>query len=136
MNREIPELDRKALRNFAWMFAMVVASFFGLILPWLLKQDWPWEPWVIATAFFVWGLIAPSTVRPFYRLWMRFGIVMNAILTRITLGVVFYAVILPYGLAFRLRGRDPLQRKWDLELQSYRVKRSVVASPKDMEKPF
>ena len=136
MSREIPELDRKGLRNFAWMFAAVVTILFGLILPWLLKRDWPWEPWVIAVAFFAWGLIAPSTVRPFYRLWMLFGFVMNAIVTRIVLGVVFYVVILPFGLAFRVRGRDLLHRKWDHELQSYRVKRSVVASPKDMEKPF
>ena len=135
MSREILELDRKGLRTFAWMFAAVVASLFGLILPWFLKQDWPWEPWVIAAVFFVWGLIAPSTARPFYRLWMRFGFVMNAIVTRIILGVVFYVVILPYGLAFRLRGRDPLHRKWDHELQSYRVKSSVV-SPTDMERPF
>ena len=135
MSREIPELDRKGLRNFAWMFAVVMASLFGLILPWLLKRDWPWEPWVIAAAFFAWGLIAPTTVRPFYWLWMRFGFVMNAIVTRIILGVVFYVVILPFGLALRLRRRDSLHRKWDHDLQSYRVK-SRVASPIDMEKPF
>ena len=52
MSREIPELDRKGLRNFAWMFAAVVASLFGLILPWLLSRDWPWEPWVIAADVF------------------------------------------------------------------------------------
>jgi hypothetical protein len=117
------------------MFALVVVSLFGLILPWLLKGDWPWEPWMIAAVFFVWGLIAPSTLRPFYRIWMRFGFVMNAIVTRIILGVVFYAIILPYGLAFRLRGRDPLRQKWDNELQSYRVK-SSLANTKDMERPF
>ena len=135
MSQEILDLDRNGLRNFAWMFAAVVGSFFGLILPWLLNRDWPWEPWVIAAAFLVWGLVAPSTVRSFYRLWMRFGFVMNAIVTRIILGVVFYVVILPYGLVFRLRGRDPLHRKWDHELQSYRVK-SSVSRPIDMEKPF
>ena len=117
------------------MFAAVVASLFGLILPWLLKQDWPSEPWGIAEAFFTWGLIAPSTVRPFYRLWMRFGFVMNVITTRIILGMVFYVVIFPFGLAFRLRGKDLLHRKWDHELQSYRVKSRVV-SPTDMERPF
>ena len=135
MSREIPELDRKGLRNFVWMFAAVVAGFFGLILPWLLKRDWSWESWVIAAAFFAWGLIAPNTVRPFYRLWMRFGFIMNAIVTRIILGVVFYVVILPFGLVFRLRRRDLLHRKWDCELKSYRVK-SSVSSPSDMEKPF
>ena len=135
MKQEIPALNRQGLRNFAWMFAAVVASLFGLILPWLLKRDWPWEPWVIAAAFFAWGLIAPSTIRFFYRLWMRFGFVMNAIVTRIILGTVFYVVILPFGLVFRLRGKDPLRQKWDHELQSYRIK-SSVSRPIDMEKPF
>ena len=135
MSREIPELDRKGLRKFSWIFAAVVAILFGLILPWLLKRDWPWGPWMIAAAFFAWGLIAPRTVRPFYQLWMRFGFVMNAIVTRIILGVVFYAVILPFGLVFRLRRKDSLHRKWDHELLSYRVK-SSAASTKDMENPF
>ena len=135
MSREIPELNQKGLRNFAWMFAAVVGILFGLILPWLLKRDLPWEPWAIAAAFFVWGLIAPNTVRWFYRLWMRFGIVMNAIVTRITLGIVFYVVIFPFGLAFRLRRKDLLHRKWNNKLKSYRVK-SSVPSPTDMEKPF
>lgn len=135
MNQEIPELDKKALRDFAWMFAVVVVSLFGLILPWLFKRDWPWEPWVIAAAFFTWGVVAPSAVRPFYRLWMRFGFVMNAILTRIILGAVYYFVILPFGLVFRLRGRDSLRRKLDQGLHSYRVK-SNIARPMDMEKPF
>lgn len=135
MNREILELNRKGLRNFAWMFAAVVASVFGLVMPWLLKQDWSFGPWLIAVVFFVWGLVAPSTVRPFYRLWMRFGFVMNAIVTRIILGMIFYVVIFLVGLIFRLRGMDPLHRKWDHELQSYRVK-SSVASRTDMERPF
>ena len=116
MNQEIPALNRQGLRNFAWIFGAVVASLFGLILPWLLKRDWPWEPWVIAAAFFAWGLIAPRTVRRFYRLWMRFGFVMNAIVTRIILGVVFYVVIFPFGLVFRLRGKDLLHRKWNQEV--------------------
>ena len=117
------------------MFAAVVASLFGLILPWLLNRDWPWEPWVIAIVFFAWGLVAPNTLRPFYRLWMRFGFVMNAIMTRIILGVVFYGAILPFGLIFRVRRKDPMDRKWDHELQSYRVA-SRATSATHMERPF
>ena len=135
MSREIPELDLKGLRNFSWMFAAVVVSFFGLILPWLLNRGWPWEPWVIAAVFFAWGLMAPSTLRSFYRLWMRFGFVMNAIMTRIILGVVFYGTILPFGFIFRVRGKDPMDRKWDDKLHSYRVA-SRKTSATDMEKPF
>ena len=129
------DLDRNGLRKFAWIFAAVVGSLFGLILPWLLNRNWPWEPWVIAAVFFAWGLMAPNTLRPFYRLWMRFGFVMNAIMTRIILGVVFYGAILPYGLVFRVRGKDPMDRKWDHGIQSYRVA-SPAPSATHMEKPF
>ena len=135
MSRVVPELDRKGLRHFAWMFATLVASLFGVILPWFLQRDWPWEPWAIAAAFFAWGLMAPSSLRGFYRLWMRFGLIMNAVMTRIILGVVFYSAILPFGLIFRLRGNDPMDRKWDHELQSYRVA-SRATSASHMERPF
>ena len=135
MRREIPELNQKSLRNFAWMFAAVVASLFGLILPWLLDLDWPWEPWVIAIVFATWGLVAPNTLRPFYRLWMRFGFVMNAIMTRIVLGVVFFAALLPFGLVFRLLRKDPMHRTWEHQLSSYRVK-SRKTSARHMERPF
>ena len=113
----------------------MVASLFGLILPWFLKQNWPWPPWAIAAVFFAWGLMAPGTLRPFYRLWMRFGFIMNAIMTRIILGFVFYGTILPFGFAFRVRGKDPMDRKWDHELHSYRVVSHKTRST-DMEKPF
>ena len=135
MSREIPELNRKGLRNFALMFAAVVGSIFGLILPWLLNRDWPWEPWVIAAVFFAWGLAAPLTLRPLYRLWMSFGFFMNAILTWTILGIVFYGAILPFGIIFRVRGKDPMDRKWDHDLQSYRVDSSTPSAAR-MEKPF
>jgi hypothetical protein len=121
VTREIPELDRKGLRNFAWMFAAVVAGLFGLILPWLFNLDWPSSPWLIAIVFFVWGLVAPNTLRSLYRLWVRFAFVMNFLVTRIVLGVVFFIGLLPFRIAFRLRGKDPMRRKWTHDSDSYRV---------------
>ena len=135
MNHKIPELDARGLRNFALTFAGVVAGFFGLILPLVIDARISWTPWVIALVVALWGLIAPSSVRPFYRLWMRFGFVMNAIITRIILAAVFYVAILPFGLVFRLRGKDLMDRKWDRELQSYRVA-SPKANRRNMERPF
>ena len=135
MSRQIPELDRKGLRNFAWMFAAMVAGLFGLILPWLLNLDWPLAPWAVAIVFFVWGLVAPNTLRLFYRLWMRLGFVMNAIMTRVFLGTVFFIALLPYGVVFRLLGKDPMHRNWEHQLSSYRVK-SPKMRAKHMEKPY
>ena len=135
ISRNIPELDRRGLRQFVWIFSGVVAVLFGIIVPLLFNRDFSWIPWAISIVFFFWGLVAPNTLRIFYRLWMRFGFVMNAIMTRAILSIVFYIAILPYGIVFRLQGKDPMNRTWRNHLNSYRIN-SPKTSSKRMEKPF
>ena len=57
--------------------------------------------------FLAWGLIAPLTIEPFYKLWMRFGLLLNAVMSRIILGIVYYLVVLPTGLSMKMKGSDP-----------------------------
>ena len=104
-----------------------IGQIIGLILPWLFDLGWPLAPWAIAIVFFVWGLVAPNTLRSFYRLWMRFGFVMNFLVTRIVLGVVFFIGLLPYGLVFRLRGQKKVLGEKSLNLIEplKRTKRAV-----------
>ncbi|MBD84195.1 MAG: sxtJ [Acidiferrobacteraceae bacterium] len=135
IKQEIPELDSKALRQFALIFAAIVVVVFGVVIPLITGNGFVWIPWAIGGMFALWGLSAPATVRPFYRLWMRFGMLMGAIVNRVVLGVVFYLILLPFGLVFRIRGIDPLRRKWDLKLESYRVI-SDDPNPEHMNRPF
>ena len=135
MSQGIPELDRKGLRQFALIIAAIVVTVFGIVIPLLAGHGFVWIPWAIGGGFATWGLVAPATVRPFYRLWMRFGMVMSAIVNRVVLGIVFYLILLPFGMVFRARGVDPLRRKWDPKLPSYRVT-SDDPDPKQMERPF
>ena len=41
----------------------------------------------------------------------------------LALVLVFYGVITPIGLVFRLIGRDPLHRRYDREASSYWIER-------------
>ena len=111
MKKEIPDLDNPGLRQFALVFSAIVAGLFGIVMP-LLFGHWSAVPWIVAVGVTLWGLLAPSTVRPFYRIWMRLGMIMNAITTPVILGVVYYAVVLPYGVVLRLLGKDPMTRRW------------------------
>jgi O-antigen/teichoic acid export membrane protein len=137
----IPELDRRGLREFALTTGTVVAVLFGLIIPWLLGRQiaflsWPGNwPWLLFTVLAAWGLIAPMTLRPLYRLWMRFGLVMGRITSPIILGLVFYLVFMPTGLIMRLFGKDGMNRKFDKNAGSYRVQ-SKKAPPENLERPF
>lgn len=129
-----PAPDRKALRSFGLTTAAIVAALFGLLLPWLLSHPWPRWPWIVAGVLGGLGVVLPAALGPVYRVWMKFGHVMGAINTRLILGLLFYAVFTPVGLAMRLFRWDPMRRRPSAG-NSYRVA-SRARSPQHMEKPF
>jgi len=134
-SQEIPELDRAGLREFGLTTGAVLAALFGLLLPWLLEFSYPLWPWMIAGVLAVWALIGPGTLRPVYRTWMRFGLLLNRITTPLILGMIFFLLITPTGWILRLLGRDPMSRRFDRSARSYRI-RSEKPPKENMEKPF
>jgi len=132
---EIPELDRKGLREFGFTMGGIVAVLFGLALPWLLNARFPVWPWWLAGALAGWAVLAPHTLRTVYRLWMRFGLLLNRVTTPIILGIVFFLLITPIALVMRLAGRDVMARKFDPTAKTYRVASRRPTRDK-MEKPY
>ena len=131
----IPELDRAGLRQFAIVTGALLVVLFGLALPWLFGFGYPNWPWMVAAALIAWGVVAPQTLRPVYRGWMRFGLLMNRITTPLILGLVFFIAITPLALVMKVIGRDTMRRRFDPDTASYRI--PSVSSPKEkMEKPF
>ncbi len=132
---DIPALDKNGLRQFGLTTGSIVAGLFGVLLPWLLGLAFPVWPWIIAGILILWALAAPSSMRPAYYGWMRFGLVIGAVMTRLILGIVFYLVVLPIGFVMRLSGKDPMMRRFDAQATTYRVL-SRPLQPRNMEKPF
>jgi len=135
IDRMIPELDRKGLREFGLTTGVAVVAIFGLFFPWLLDLDWPVWPWIIAAPLWLLALIRPEWLRWIYRAWMRFGLLASRVMTPLVLGIVFFVMISPMALIRRLMGSDPMQRALDPNQKSYRVQ--SIKSPKEkLEKPF
>jgi hypothetical protein len=130
----IPELNSKGLREFALITSAVVAGLFGLALPWLFGFGWPLWPWVLAGLLSVLGLLAPAAVRPIYRTWMRFGLLLSKITTPLIMGLVFFLVITPMGLIRRVFARDAMAREFNDEA-SYRLP-SIKSPAGNMENPY
>jgi len=135
MEHTIPELDRKGLRNFGLTTGAIVAVLFGLFFPWVLGRPIPNGPWYILLVLGGIGLAAPMALRPVYRVWMRFGLLMSKITTPIIMGLVFYVAVTPMGLVMRLVGKDAMARNLKDKVASYRIKSQAVP-PKRLEKPF
>ena len=132
---DIPELDARDLRQFAFTRGAIIAALFGVLLPWLWNASYPVWPWILACLFTTWGAAAPTSLRPIYRAWMRFGLLLNRIMTPVILGVVFYLVITPMAVLMRIRGRDTMARSFDAESKSYRLE-STRSPVQKMEKPY
>jgi hypothetical protein len=133
-DHDIKDLDAKGLREFALTTGAIVAVLFGLFFPWLLERPIPRWPWVIAGVLVVWGLAAPATLKPVYRGWMRFGLLLSKVTTPLIMGAVFFLVITPMGLWRRMAKKDPLARAFEPG-GSYRVP-SHKAPIRNLEKPF
>ena len=133
-NVAIPELDKAGLRKFGFTMGAIIGVLFGVALPYLFDHGWPRWPWIVAAVFFAWGIVAPATLRPVYRGWMRFGLLLSKVTTPIILTLVYAIAIIPTSIILRLARKDLLHRRFDGS-KSYRVE-SKAPSIDNMEKPY
>ena len=129
-------VDIRALRSFGLVMAGAIAVLFGLGLPWLSDRPYPAWPWLAAGGLAALALLFPAGLGPFYRGWMVLGHALGWVNTRLLLALVFFVVITPAGLLMRLFGRDPMRRRFEPGLASYRVPHLRPSEPSDMERPF
>ena len=134
MTDEIPVLDRGGLRQFGLTTGAIVAALFGIAFPYLLDMSWPIWPWLVFAVLGIWAIIAPASLKPVYRGWMRAGMLLSKITTPIILTLLFLVAILPSALLMRLFRKDPMRRGFD-ESASYRIK-AKQPSVKNLEKPY
>lgn len=134
-DHKIPKLDAKGLRNFGLTTGGIIMVLFGLFFPWLLNIDTPRWPWVLGGVLGAWGLIHPTSLRLIYTSWMKFGLLLSRVTTPIVMGIVFYGVVFPMGLLMRISGKDPMHRKLDESLSTYRVVHDHSA-PQSLTRPF
>lgn len=133
MNRQP---DKKQVRHFGFLFGVLFVFIFGIFIPWLASSVvLPKWPWFVGTFFILLTILAPMLLKPFFHLWMKFGLVMGFINTRIILFILFYLLIMPMGVLMRLLGKDPMNRKFDKQVVSYRIK-SDAHEKNHMENPF
>jgi saxitoxin biosynthesis operon SxtJ-like protein len=113
-------VDKRELRS----FGLLVGSVFGVIGVWpALFRGEPLRLWAAALggALIFVGVVLPKALAPIHKGWMWLGHILGWINTRILLGIVFYGLITPIGIAFRLMGKDTMRRAFVQDCPTYRV---------------
>lgn len=121
------QADEKTLREFSewWMFflGMVFAPLAYLRAP-PGAENHVWHGvayavWALAVAGRLLGAWRPSWLRPIYLVMMALALPIGWLISHLALGLLYYGVITPLGLAFRLSGRDVLKRRFDPDATTY-----------------
>ena len=123
-------------RSFGLLF-VVVFTLLGFWQAWKGGSNWLWL-WLglAGTTGFV-TAIAPDLLTPFNRAWIRFGLLLHKIVNPIVMGAIFFGVITPAGFLMRALGRDPMQRKYDPEAQTYWIPRQPPGpEPESLRQQF
>lgn len=72
-------------------------------------------------AFFAFAL--PRALAPLNLAWSAVGYLLHRVMSPVILGVLYFLVITPFGVAFRAIKKDPLRLRLDPAAESYWIKR-------------
>jgi hypothetical protein len=115
-------LQRKQLRS----FGLMVGGIFLVIGIWpMVFRGEGLRIWAagVGLTLIVLGLVFPASLAHVHRAWMAAGHVLGWINTRIILGIFFYAILTPFGVAMRLLGKDFMHLKPAPGAETYRFVR-------------
>ncbi len=115
--------DKKELRQFS--IALIVATaLVGGLLWWKLGPN-PWSKglWLGGPVAGLLGLAIPIAIKPLFIVLSVVAFPIGLVIGTLALAIVYYLMITPIGLVFRLLGRDPLHRRFDPSASSYWIAR-------------
>ena len=120
-------------------FGVVFAVVFTIVALWpLLDGRGPrWWALVAAAAFGLVAAVRPGLLAPLNRLWTRLGLLLHRVVNPIVMGLMFFAVITPFGIVRRLVKGDTLGLRPDPDAASYWVRRDPPGpGPETIERQF
>ena len=114
------EINKKELRKFGLTIAFAIAVPFGGIFPLVFHRALPFWPWVIFVVLISGAIVRPNTMIIIYKPWMCLSGILGTINTYVVLSVIFYLVFTPLSIVMKIVRRDPLKRKFDSKVSTYR----------------
>ncbi|MBG0812130.1 hypothetical protein IY145_22565 [Methylosinus sp. H3A] len=138
MSHEALTSDRPVERGSDRSFGLVIAAALTIVALAPLSRNASPHLWalVAAFAFAAIAIVAPSRLSGLNALWFALGQTLHKIVNPIVMGVLFFGVLTPIAVVFRLLSRDPLALRFDAAADSYWTRRGDADGASDMRKQF
>ena len=119
---ELPS-NRKFGFFFTFVFAVAAAHFF-----YTENLTWAYAFIAAASTFLLITLIKSDALLPLNKLWMRFGLLLGAIVSPIVLGIIFFGLFTPIAMLMRLGGRDELRLNFSRKASHWITRSELIKS--------
>tara|TARA_B100000212_G_scaffold137320_1_gene103473 strand:+ start:258 stop:668 length:411 start_codon:yes stop_codon:yes gene_type:complete len=128
------KFGRKDLKNFGFTigFILLIISVFLFVR----ERDSSIYFFSLGLIFIGLGIIIPTVLKPAYKIWMSFAVIIGWIMTRIILSVLFYLIISTIGIFARLFGKDFLNLKSKNNESYWNIRNEENELNQDYEKQF
>ena len=101
--------SRKDLKNFGVTIGFILLMISAFLF--VREKDSFIYFFSIGSILIVLGGIIPLILKPIYKIWMIFAVIIGWIMTRVILSVLFFSIITTIGIFTRLIGKDFLNLK-------------------------
>ena len=126
--------SKKDLKNFGFAIGFILLII-GVFL-FLRGKDLFVYFFSIGSILIILGRIVPLILKPIYKVWMIFAVIIGWIMTRIILSVLFFSIITIIGLFTRLIGKDFLNLKSKSNESYWNIRNKERELNQDYEKQF
>ena len=126
--------SRKDLKNFGVAIGLVLMMI-GVFL-FVKEKDSFIYFLLIGLILIILGGIIPVVLKPIYKIWMIFAVIVGWIMTRVILSVLFFLIITTIGIFTRLIGKDFLSLKSKNNESYWNIRNKEYELNQDYEKQF
>jgi hypothetical protein len=134
--------DNRKLRTFA-TGALVAFGLLGVWIAWktggfagTAALVWPVRLWAFGLLSGIVGWVYPKGILPLYWVLTAVSLPIGIVVSFLVVAIVFYLIVTPIGLVFRMAGRDILGRRPDRKVESYWLERPEQAPPERYYRQF
>lgn len=127
----------RQLAQFGWI-SLIGFPLIGVMTWWQAGAP-EWLLWsLVGLGVLTCGLsrIDPKLIRPIYVVMMAIALPIGFVISFVMMTLIYYGMVTPLGLLFRLLGKDPLAKHPDPDMASYWHVRRAPRAPADYLKLY
>lgn len=117
---QIEIINKKKLREFGFTLGLGFPLLIGWIFPFITGHDFKSWTLFIGIPSLVLAIIYPEILRNPFKIWMKIGLLLGWLNSKIVFGMVFILILIPISFIMRILKYDPLRKRISKKRSTYR----------------